>query len=266
MPKQVTKTVYTFKELLEMKQPTTPIPKTGWTFQAMPDEKAIEKARQWLMDGQTDHEWWEYTYETWKNALDQIGFCDADISFSGFWSQGDGASFTANVDLERLVAFCTAEIASENSIMPIAPSLFGHDEDFRPWLTYRVAKPFNPRYRFLLWAQNSIYCAVKRTSSQYVHWNTCTVEAELRDDGDFDDSNEKLTGRWSTGTWISKTPRIRALFDEFVVDIENLRKELCQAIYEDLKKEYEYLTSDEALIETAEANNYTFDIHGRPEL
>lgn len=38
----------------------------------------------------------------WKWLLKNKGFDGVDISFSGFWSQGDGASFTANsIDFER---------------------------------------------------------------------------------------------------------------------------------------------------------------------
>jgi len=83
MPKTITKevTLYTFKELVDLE-------KVGTL------KRACERARAWLQEGQTDHDWWDHTYDTWKSALAQIGFDNADISFSGFWSQGDGASFT----------------------------------------------------------------------------------------------------------------------------------------------------------------------------
>ena len=40
-------------------------------------EKAVQRAREWLIEGQTDHAWWEYLEEMWRDALDQIGFTDA---------------------------------------------------------------------------------------------------------------------------------------------------------------------------------------------
>jgi len=47
----------------------------------------------------TDHDWWDCTYEMWKEDLHEFGFYETDISFSGFYSQGDGASFTGRVDV-----------------------------------------------------------------------------------------------------------------------------------------------------------------------
>lgn len=39
--------------------------------------------------------WYEYVYEDFKDELkNEYGFEADDISFSGFWNQGDGASFT----------------------------------------------------------------------------------------------------------------------------------------------------------------------------
>ena len=42
-------------------------------------------------------DWWTDMYEYW---LDKLGYPDAEISFSGFWSQGDGASFvSSNIEI-----------------------------------------------------------------------------------------------------------------------------------------------------------------------
>lgn len=42
--------------------------------------------------------WWEDEIEYQEDLLREQGLPDADIQFSGFYSQGDGASFTASVD------------------------------------------------------------------------------------------------------------------------------------------------------------------------
>jgi len=57
-------------------------------------EKALEKMR----DINVNYNWWDYSLEYWTEELDKLGFTDANINFSGFWSQGDGASFTAGID------------------------------------------------------------------------------------------------------------------------------------------------------------------------
>lgn len=46
-------------------------------------------------------EWWEPVLEGFTEELKELGFQDIDIHFSGFWSQGDGASFTARLDFKE---------------------------------------------------------------------------------------------------------------------------------------------------------------------
>jgi hypothetical protein len=74
-----------------MRQET--IIKTYLKFNELNDEqkeKVIENNR----DINTDYEWWQFTKEDFHAQLDILGFYDVESYFSGFWSQGDGASFT----------------------------------------------------------------------------------------------------------------------------------------------------------------------------
>lgn len=48
-----------------------------------------------LRDINVNHDWYEFTYEDYESKLKKLGFYDIKFEFSGFWSQGDGASFTA---------------------------------------------------------------------------------------------------------------------------------------------------------------------------
>ena len=131
MPRTVTKTVYTFQELLDLHA-------AGQVKQ-----KAIDKARRWLRESATDHEWYEWTFDTWIEALEQIGFADAKISFTGFWCQGDGASFTATIDLAKLADFLATEIQPKDCID-------GEPEDFRPWVVHKCGRQAtNAKYRRL---------------------------------------------------------------------------------------------------------------------
>jgi len=50
-----------------------------------------------------DDEWHNFIIEEWKEKLARQGFEDANINFSGFWSQGDGASFNCSVNLEKFL-------------------------------------------------------------------------------------------------------------------------------------------------------------------
>ena len=67
--------VYTFDELSEKAK-----------------EKAIENRRYWNVE----YNWWSHVYDWFKDTYPQ--YEDCEISFSGFSSQGDGASFTFRLD------------------------------------------------------------------------------------------------------------------------------------------------------------------------
>lgn len=56
------------------------------------------------------------------------------------------------------------------------------------------------------------------------------------------------------------------LMDELGAIIEQKRLDLCRAIYGDLEEDYEYRTSDEALIDDAEANGWLFNESGKMEI
>lgn len=234
MPKTITKTVYTFQELLDACKAKEV---TG---------AAVEKARAWLIEGATSHDWWDFTYEWWAKALSQVGFMEAEIAFSGFWSQGDGASFTCKggVDKNALIEFLTADIKPSESVS-------GDPEDFRPRIVHDISgKPnANPRWVDLLVFDLDLNIA--RLSNQYSHKRTCTFNAEW--DGGHQLDHLSVSGAAS----------MELLLTSLRGAGEQLRLGLCDAIYKDLEEEYGYRVADAQLIEDSDANDYTFDVNGR---
>lgn len=88
----------------------------------------------------------------WKSDLQELGFNNAEIKYSGFCSQGDGASFTADVDLAKVVnidEFC---------------------------LKYKNRKFFT---KAIL---NHIKCDIVRNSHRYYHSNTVFADIEFKYD------------------------------------------------------------------------------------
>ena len=81
MVKQILKTVY---ELDEVKQ------------------KAIEKNFYINVDYP---DWCDFIIEDWKNKLEKIGFENINIYYSGFCSQGDGACFDADIDVDKIANY-----------------------------------------------------------------------------------------------------------------------------------------------------------------
>ena len=61
-------------------------------------ERALRKNYDWNIHD----EWYYFVYDMWKEKLEAIGFEDAEIFFSGFSSQGDGACFDADINLDKL--------------------------------------------------------------------------------------------------------------------------------------------------------------------
>lgn len=71
-----------------------------FTFNELSDS-AKEKARDWWKSNGLDYEWWECVYEQYTTACKLFGLDISRIMFSGFWSQGDGASFTGTYSYKK---------------------------------------------------------------------------------------------------------------------------------------------------------------------
>lgn len=106
---------------------------------------AIEK----LYTLNVDHDWWTFAYENWTEQLEKLGYENVEIMFSGFGSQGDGASFTANINTDQ----------------------------------YLKKKKLKAKYKRL--GIDDIHASVYRDTSRYVHENT--IDAEVIYDGDYRD-------------------------------------------------------------------------------
>ena len=199
------------------------------------DSPAVEAAKQLLREWQTDDGWYKTSLDEWKDALESMGFEDVDISFEGFSYQGNGASFTAGVDLGKLLLFMVSDL-DESSDYHWAHKAINH-------------KPCNGAYVWMWHVLESeefdgMICAkIDRTDHHYSHKYTCKTE-------------------WDVCSAALLEDEINALLVSFMGEVEHLRLRLCDAIYKALEEDYDYLTSDEAILERAEANEYNFDEDG----
>ena len=160
-------------------------------------------------------EWYDLAYEEWKESLrEKMGIDKAEIRFSGFYSQGDGASFTGQIDEEWIKKF----VRERKDRFPTLAADFDSDD---PKVEIAEAQ-------------------VTRGSGHYVHERTCRVSLDLR---------------VPVGFPADETDRLES-------DLEEIRLDLSREIYRDLEREHDYLTGDEAIIETIEANEYEFDEAG----
>lgn len=69
-----------------------------YKFDELSDE-AKERARNWYREGGYDYDWWDDQVDTFADIAEKLGFSidrgkHRWFTFSGFYSQGDGAAFT----------------------------------------------------------------------------------------------------------------------------------------------------------------------------
>lgn len=174
------------------------------------------------------HDWWDAVYEHFDRACEILGI-DLDKgepSFSGFWSQGDGASWTGRyracaMEPKTYALVPTYDLAPAQ-IREYAPQ----DETL-----HTIADELCILGRIYCPA----YCSVTRGGhTRYVHESTMSVGDVEPYYGFSEFADEVIT----------------ALEEGLLVQF----RALAGWLYATLEAEHDYLTSDEAVIETLEAN------------
>lgn len=164
MPRIVERTVYEFHEL---------------------DDQAKERARMKYREAPLDCDWSEYVLESAVHAGLLLGITTEPrhIRFSGFYSQGDGASFHGwyqpNFDAVKNVA---AEFPTDSVLANIAAKL----------TTLQVS--------LRLRSQNYISASIVFAGFNYAHSNTMVLEAD--DEFAENDQHELLTQMRRFADWI----------------------------------------------------------------
>ena len=124
-----------------------------YTFDEL-DEKAKDTAREWFRTDYPDYNWWEPIYYDFIVKVEKYGIEleENDIRFSGFYSQGDGASFVCDdVDLDKFLSYTGIKIK------------------------HGLKKIFIDNTQLF----------IGRTSSHYCHENTVQVNVCYQDIGDY---------------------------------------------------------------------------------
>jgi len=188
-----------------------------------------EEAQQHALDSNRDYDTEIFSdiidLEYYREKLAEIGFTDAEIQYSGFFSQGDGASFTSDVDLHKIVSYLIYNSTGYADTVKFYKLLVLHEKQC---------------IDLSLW--------VERGAPHYVHENTCNTHLEVNL------YQENRSG--ASEDWFNDTA------DMLKEAVEDIRHEVCQSIYYALRKEYEYMQSDEYLRDTFEANDMEFTSNG----
>ena len=170
--------------------------------------RLIEKYRDVNVD---DSFWYESVYESTKENLALYGFDTSDFAFTGFWSQGDGASFCGYVlDHNKFMK----HYFSDESTYPTIRRAFRED----------------------------VPTTIKlyRTSRQSVH-EYC-VQCEI-DFGEFEPPNNS-DDDFVIATVEAWNNQLEAEASEFSADVLDAMRAEMRQLYKDLEEEYNYQSAD----------------------
>ena len=189
------------------------------------DKEVYKKILEKEMYINVDHDWWKFTVEQFQEELVALGFENTDVNFSGFSSQGDGASFTGDWFCGRMrtiKAMKESGITLQDWAVELRRVLKGNLKDLKTkYATF----------------------SIKRTSHHYAHENTVSIfDAEY---------------------WNSRKKEQYGIPPEQEDDILEGCRAAMKAMYRILEKEYDYLTSDEAVEETLSVNEHKLDKDGK---
>jgi len=191
-------------------------------------EALSEGDKQSILDRHRDinvvHDWWDCVYDDFKADMDAIGIEVDRMYFSGFWSPGDGACFEGCV---------------------------------RNWPLFLKSLGYTNEVLLDHFDCNASF-SVKH-SGHYYHENCTSFSYEFDLPTDEYMGEEEFLRLYGYGEELRDAALIavlskfdgRKLKDEFAEAIKDHMRDL----YRRLENEYEYLTSDEAVLEALHAND-----------
>ena len=197
--------------------------KTVYLFNELSDE-AKKNAREWYRHGCLNYEWWDCVYDDAKTIASLFGLSIDEIRFSGFWSQGDGASFTGSYNYKK---------GGLKAVMSYAPN----DE----WLHAIVKKLQDLQRKHFYRLGASI-----RQSGLYVHEKSMSIDMTYKGDG-FWRADGISADNWQDAE----------------KELTEIMRDYARLIYRMLEREYEFITSDENIDESLIVNEYEFTENGK---
>lgn len=217
----------------------------GYEFKELSAE-AREKALAAHVEHGMDYDWWNDVYYDAITDGRESGFELDDIRFSGFSSQGDGASWTGRVRVLEYLNWKIPQMQPDDTALP-------------SYITMRELVDNEMLFSRI---------EITRGGGMYVHENTMLCETDSSDYGSTDPED------WDTTTLhkgVLAGARVADLLEayDFGTVINSIIQDSLQdarayakEIYRQLEKEHDWLTSPEGFAETAEANDWRFDESG----
>lgn len=209
------------------------------TQTALPFSELSTAAKQHAIElhAAPDHDWWDSTYEHFKEEGKAKGFEIEGISFSGFYSQGDGASWIGRVDLK---VYLEAQLEKAEGIeFTRLTALVGLIEDGDLFQHLAITK-----------------------SGRYEHEMTMSCASF---DGAYYDDDSKLTSGPLQGANVAQLMEMYCTEDklkELEAEVLEAARDYAREIYKALEADYDSYFEEENFGDLAEANEWLFDENG----
>jgi len=185
-------------------------------------EQAKENALDAYVENGLFWDWHETTIDDFKKALEALGFINIDIQFSGFYSQGDGLSFTASFPyLLEDWRKALESIYHDEAFLDLGAELVRLQEEL-----LRLDYDYDP---------DDFSFQVVRDSVHYCHEKTVYADFHLQ-------MNKEL--------------------EKIERDVTEAIWDTCIDLYHFLRKEYEEITSPSYFAELCEINQWEFTENG----
>jgi hypothetical protein len=146
--------------------------------------KDLTEDRKWeIIESHMPEDWYIFLIDRAVNELAEHGFKSAEIQFSGFWSQGDGASFTCeriDVPLFLQKHWHEMDFQSEQIERWEEGKRLGRDALLQLGFSEDEAGIPTPAIHLFLEMEGSlIYGSVSRSDHRYVHENSTILNLDL---------------------------------------------------------------------------------------
>jgi hypothetical protein len=186
-------------------------------------------------------DWHESVIEDFEGHLKEFGVGDVEVSYSGFYSQGDGASFTGDVFDTKI--FMSKALGLKNSeFLDMGEEEKPEDEGSRLRADL-LDIGFDTREKL---TPDNFMIKIERTSNRYSHENT--IEGRV----DIEDIPESLQDEID----------IDEYENQIMESVTDWARSVSRDLYRDLENYYDDLMSDESVEDTILANDYKFDKDG----
>jgi len=194
------------------------------------DDQAKNKAIEKLYDINLFYDWYKFNFDDFITICETIGISvdKKKIYFRGFYSQGDGSSFQATVNLAELLN----GIKGENW------------KTYAPNLDLDLAMPGIDRRLQRSIQENKFGCYGEITQPSRSYDVSASMETDIPNNGhDYSQIENELDK-----------------LEDWLIEVAQT---LNHHLYISLRDEYDYKTSEQAIIETIEANGWSFTADGK---